>query len=162
MCGSYCVDVQQLLELIIAPNYDKNHQKCFLNTHDFKYYFQEVFKIIPCHWFDFNDVVLDNTQHIIPCHWFDDNNVFLYKTQYIITFPVKDNQIKDFYCKYKSITVQSINNVMTVTGFPKENKIRIVIDGKERDVNANEEFNPFDTDKLKATKVSGSGCFIVM
>jgi len=139
----YCVNLQQLQILIKAQNYDENHEKCFVKPSTFKTYFQEAFKIIPCHWFDFTGTgVAGNTQHLIR-------------------FSIKDNQIEDFCCKYKTFTVQSINNVMTVPGFPQGYKIKIAIDGEERDVNVEKEFIPFDTDKLRAAKVSGSGCIII-
>jgi len=143
MCGSYFVTVQQVYYIIKAPNYSENHKKCFMDSNNFIGYFMEAFKVIPCHWFDFTDVIYNHTQHMI-------------------TFPVKDNQIEDFICEYKTFTVQSLNNNMTVTSFTQGYKIKIVIDGEERDVNIEEEFNPFDTDKLKAAEVSGSGCIIIL
>jgi len=140
----YVIQYQKLLLLVKAPNYHENHGKCFVEHFTFKDYFQEAFKVIPCHWFDFTGTnVADNTQRVI-------------------TFPIKDNRIEDFSCEYNNYTVQSINNTMTVTGFPQEKKIRVAIDSVERDVEAEEEFNPFDTDKLKASKISGSGCILVM
>jgi len=142
MCGGFFVTVQQVYDIVKALNYSENHAKCFINPNHYEPYFMEAFKVIPCHWFDFTGVNYKRTQHMI-------------------TFPVKDNQIEDFICKYNAYTVQSINNIMTVTGFPKENKIKIAIDGEERDVNVEEEFNPFDTDKLRAAKVSGSSCIML-
>jgi len=141
--SAFVIHYPKLLLLVKAPNYDENHGKCFVESCTFKDCFQEAFKVIPCHWFDFIDTgVSSNTQHVI-------------------TFPIKDNQIEDFCCNYKTITVQSINNTMTVTGFPQGNKVRIAIDGEERGVKTKKEFNPFDTEKLRAAKVSGSGCIII-
>jgi len=138
-----CVDFQQLRNLIKARYYDENHEKCFRNYNIFGAYFLEAFKVMPCHWFDFTGTgIVDKTQHVI-------------------TFPIKDNRIEDFSCEYKTFTVQSIKNTMTVRGFPQENKIKIAIDGEERDVEVKEEFNPFDTDRLRGEKVSGSGCIII-
>jgi len=144
MLAYHLVQVEQLLLLIKALNYDENYGKCFTDAGNFNAYFLTPLKVIPYHWFDFTGSGLaDNTQHVIR-------------------FPIKNNQIEDLICEYQTFTVQSINNAMTVTGFPQGWIIKIVIDGEEQVVNVEEEFNPFDTDKLKAAKVSGSGCIIIL
>jgi len=155
MCGVFFVAVQQVYDIVKAPNYSENHKKCFMDSTNFGNYFFEAFKIIPCHWFDFTGVIYNHIQHMITFP-VKDNHI-----QHMITFPVKDNQIEDFCCNYTAYTVQSINNVMTVTGFPQGWIIKIAIDGEEREVEAKEEFNPFDTNKLRAAKVSGSACIII-
>jgi len=144
MLACHLVQLEKLLLLVKARNYDENHGKCFTNVDIFNTYFLTSLKVIPYHWFDFTGTgVADNTQHVIR-------------------FPIKDNQIVDFICDYNVYTVQSINNNMTVIGFPHDWIIKVVIDDEEQVVNVEEEFNPFDTDKLRAAKVSGSGCIIIL
>jgi len=142
--NGYLIAPQLLQEVIKSPKYNENHIKCFsqLQQNNFGKYFQETFEIIPCHWYDFitaNDV---NTRHMI-------------------TFPIKDNQIEDFTCKYTTFTVESINNTIKVSGFQKNYNIKIVIDTEEQDIMAEEKIKPFDTEKLIAARFSGSACIII-
>jgi len=144
MLAGHFVQIEKLLLLVKARNYDENLGECLTNAGNFNAYFLTPLKVIPYHWFDFTGSGLaDNTQHVIR-------------------FPIKNNQIEDFFCDYNVYTVQSINNNMTVIGFPQGWIIKIVIDDEELVVNVEEEFNPFDTDKLKAAEVSGSGCIIIL